>query len=88
MEHIKQYFDGNYSYNDTLDVAECLMQLCGFDWIEEWKNDGYQEALKQLELALFHLKCVAENKHNAECFRYLWAVLNVIRDRVPQELPF
>lgn len=68
MEELKQYRENSY-YNIE-DIAEQLIDLSNLDMSEDLKEE--------LRAALDHLKAMAENEYNKDCFRVLYNVLLVI----------
>ena len=68
MEELKQYRENSY-YNIG-DIAEQLIDLSNLDMSEDLKEE--------LRAALDHLKAMAENEYNKDCFRVLYNVLLVI----------
>lgn len=68
MEELKQYKENScYSVED---IAEQLIELSNLDMSEDLKEE--------LRAALDHLKAMAENEYNKDCFRVLYNVLLVI----------
>ena len=68
MEELKRYRTN--SYYSIEDIAEQLIELSNLDMPEDLKEE--------LKVALDHLKAMAANEYNKDCFRVLYNVLLVI----------
>lgn len=68
MEELKRYRAN--SYYSIEDIAEQLIELSNLDMPEDLKEE--------LKVALDHLKAMATNEYNKDCFRVLYNVLLVI----------
>lgn len=66
---------------NSYDVADALMELCGFDYNGEtngFDDTEYKDLYEELEGELYNLKAMAENKHERNGIRTLWNILGMI----------
>ena len=70
-------YDGFNSY----DIADALMELCGFDYDKEsydFFETEYADLYEVLEGELFNLGEMAKNEYNRDGIRTLWNILGMI----------
>lgn len=70
-----------YSGFNSYDVADALMELCGFDYNREtngFDDTEYEDLYEELEGELFNLQELAKNEYNRDSIRTLWNILGMI----------
>lgn len=69
MENLRTY--QNHYYYGSGDIAEVLQTLAGVP--EDTRAD--------LDEAIFHLQCCAQNSYNSDYFRTFFNILQIITER-------
>lgn len=65
------------NFRDCQEVAERLYNLCeDMDYMDY--EDTKEQTIRELSEAIYQLKAMAQNEYNANYWRILWNVLQII----------